>query len=125
MPFFAKGRETYGNADGMPTHRMHLKGPWEYEVQMDSPSPASQPKPALSPKAAVEPLKVSATGTIRMPSTWEAAFGDYRGAIRFQRRFQKPTNLDPEERVFVVFDGIGGTARVTLNDQELGEIRSE
>ena len=33
--------------------------------------------------------------------------------------FQKPTNLEEYERVHIAFDGLGGQAIVSLNDQPL------
>jgi beta-galactosidase/beta-glucuronidase len=81
---------------------MHLKGPWGYE-----PVP-----PASTPLA----------GTAKLPAAWQAIVGDFRGQLRFRRRFHQPTNLDPHERVCVVFDGVGGLARVAVNGQVLGTI---
>ena len=40
----------------------------------------------------------------------------------FSRRFHRPTNLEPHERVFLVFDGIGGEGRITLNNEPLGQV---
>ncbi len=40
----------------------------------------------------------------------------------FSRRFHRPTNLEPHERVFLVFEGIGGAGRVRLNDEPLGQV---
>ena len=87
----------------MPAHRMHLKGPWEIEI------------PEGGDLAAV-PRRV------KLPASWQELFGDFRGTLRFCRRFHKPTNLDEHERVWLVFDGLGGLARVYVNDQELGTV---
>lgn len=106
----------------MPVHRMHLKGPWEYEVLSQSSALEATGGSAAAPTAPASHSDVPATGTVRMPSTWEQSFGAFRGSVRFQRRFHAPTNLDENERVFVVFDGIGGAAHVVMNDHLLGEI---
>ena len=60
-----------------------------------------------------------------MPIDWVSLFGHQPGRACFRRRFGRPTNLEPHERVFLVFDGIGGAARVTLNDRCLGTIDAE
>jgi hypothetical protein len=83
-------------------HRMHLKGPWEFEpVAGDHPPPA---------------------GRVKLPQSWEDTWGEFRGAIRYRRRFHRPTNLDPHERVWIVFDGMGGSAQVAVNSRQLGVI---
>jgi hypothetical protein len=57
-----------------------------------------------------------------MPATWQSLFGDAAGTARFRRRFNRPTNLDPDERVFLVFGGLAGWVRVSLNGAELGSL---
>ena len=57
-----------------------------------------------------------------MPIDWISLFGDRSGRARFLRRFGRPTNLEPHERLFLMFDGIGGAARVALNNGLLGTI---
>ena len=44
------------------------------------------------------------------------------GLIRFSRRFQRPTNLDEFERVWLAFQGVGGAATFSVNDIEIGRI---
>lgn len=109
----------------MPTHRMHLKGPWEYEVLGVATALESAAESHAAPNVPATRSDVPLTGTVRMPSAWQDVFGTFRGSIRFQRRFHAPTNLDEHEKVFVVFDGIGGTACVAMNDTLLGEIPRE
>ena len=92
----------------MPVHRIHLKGPWEYEW--------------LGPFW--EDLPFEKRGRLRMPVSWESAFGRTVGMVRFSRRFHQPTNLDPHERVLLVFDGIGGQGTVRLNDNALGAVEA-
>ena len=83
-------------------HRMHLKGPWEFEPLAGDHPPAA--------------------GRVKLPQSWEDAWGEFRGEIRYRRRFHRPTNLDPHERVWIVFDGVGGSARVAVNTHALGNI---
>ena len=94
----------------MQPHRIHLKGPWTYEWigregGCDS-GAAKQDDPQR----------------IKMPAAWRDLFGPVAGNVRFRRSFGKPTNLETDERVFLCFDGIGGTGAVRLNDQELGRL---
>jgi beta-galactosidase/beta-glucuronidase len=96
----------------MHPHRIRLKGPWEYEWRSSS----------ATADAATAAIGFPRTGRVKMPASWQDAFGDEAGEVKFRRRFQKPTNLDPHERVSLVFDGIGGTGRVALNGQELGSV---
>lgn len=99
-------------------HRMHLKGPWNYEwldgsdrSQEHVDSLVSEDSPLL-------------TGSrIRMPSSWQSAFGETAGRIRFSRRFQRPTNLDADEQVHIAFDGIGGAAVLFLNNVQIGQLQ--
>ena len=86
-------------------HRMHLKGPWECEALSGEGAPAA--------------------GRVKLPQAWEEAWSAFRGEMRYRRRFHRPTNLDPHERVWIVFDGVGGSARVAVNSQELGCIAAD
>jgi hypothetical protein len=57
-----------------------------------------------------------------MPCGWkEGGLGDFAGRVRFRRRFGYPGRIDEHERVWLTFDGVEGTARVTLNGQVVGE----
>ena len=78
-------------------HRIHLRGPWQLE-----PGDGSPPLP------------------IRMPLEPDA-LAKLHGPARLIRRFNRPTNLSPNERVFVVLEGWETAARVSVNDIELGE----
>ena len=100
-------------------HRMNLKGPWDYEW-LDGPYPIGE---AVSDsEATAENEFLLAHSRVRMPSSIQDAWGEVTGRIRFQRRFQKPTNLEGHERVHIAFDGLGGQATVSLNDEPLIEL---
>jgi hypothetical protein len=88
------------------THRIRLKGPWDYEWV------------ASDDAATIEPG--SAVGRVKMPADWQSTFGNRSGTVRFHRRFHRPTNLEPYERVSIAFDGIGGAGEVWLNGRKLG-----
>lgn len=86
-------------------HRINLKGPWGYQ-----------------PLEGNEPGALPASGTVKFPAVWQDILGDFRGCVRFSRPFNRPTNLEPQERVNLLFDGIGGRARVSLNEELVGTI---
>ena len=84
----------------MSAHRIHLKGPWDYEW--------------------LGPIRgVATVGRARMPCEWRLIFGERAGRARFARRFHQPTGLEPGDVVRLVFDGLGGAATFRLNDELL------
>lgn len=85
----------------MPVHRMHLKGPWEYELRAGGPRES---------------------GVVTMPADWREVFTVDSGTALFRRRFHKPTNLDDDERVWIVFDALGGRGRVSVNGALVGNV---
>lgn len=90
----------------MPIHRIHLKGPWEYRW--------------LSPADAVP----NDVGRATMPVDWQSLFGETHGRARFTRTFHRPSNLDDDETVWLVFDGVGGNGTASVNDVEVGRLTS-
>lgn len=107
-------------------HRMNLKGPWDYEW-LDGPHTLTESSTVATGKVKDESEDENdfllAHSRVRMPSSIQDAWGSVSGRIRFQRRFQKPTNLESHERVHIAFDGLGGTAIVTLNDEPISKLR--
>ncbi|MFT4556792.1 MAG: beta-galactosidase/beta-glucuronidase [Planctomycetaceae bacterium] len=102
-----------------PAHRMHLKGPWSYEW-LDGPR---GPKCEDDEDATLDsPLLTDSR--VRMPSSMKESFGKVSGRVLFRRRFQRPTNLDDNERVHIAFDGIGGRAEIAVNGQTLGSLEN-
>ena len=82
-------------------HVIRLRGPWE-----------------LTPLGAAEippPARTQVPGDGR-----EVLGADFCGRARFVRRFNTPTNLDPDERVWLVVAQLDEQAEVHLNDQPLG-----
>ncbi len=55
-----------------------------------------------------------------MPQEWRALFGEASGTAEFRRGFHRPTNLDPHERVVIIFTEVRGTGHVQLNESPLG-----
>lgn len=98
----------------MPAHRIRLHGPWE--IRWITPAP---PRPFAG--ESIEGLFLK-PHLVRMPADWQTLFGPASGTVEFARVFQWPTNLEPGEQAWLVFDGVGGTARVTLNGEPRGEL---
>ena len=86
----------------MAIHRIHLKGPWPYELRGSD--------------------TAQATGVVTMPAAWDSVFGVDTGTAVFRRRFHEPTNLDDDERVWLVFDAVGGQGAVNLNAVVVGHL---
>lgn len=85
-------------------HRIRLVGPWEFQWLTGDAVPTPR-------------------GRVRMPRRWGDLFGTACGTARFVRRFGQPSGLEPDERVRLVFEGIGGSARIELNGRELGRVK--
>ena len=95
-------------------HVIRLRGPWEIE-------PLARFVEAGSGEQREVTSDLPAGGKMQVPSDWAELLGaDFLGRARYTRRFNCPTNLDPHECVWLVFDGVNEEARVTLNGQPLG-----
>jgi hypothetical protein len=85
-------------------HTIKLRGPWQIEA-LESAS-GELPPPAET----------------TVPGDWTNALGSgFRGRARYTRRFGLPTNLAPEERVFLVVGVVDREAEIVLNGQPLGQ----
>ncbi len=92
-------------------HPIRLHGPWE-----------CTPLEWLDGEAAVTP-PLPPPGRLRMPGDWSAVCGEnFRGRARLTRRFHWPSRLGTTESLWVVFEGIRGSARLWIDDHVLGEI---
>ncbi|MFO0901734.1 MAG: hypothetical protein U0939_01970 [Pirellulales bacterium] len=61
-------------------------------------------------------------GPATVPGDWRSVAGDdFRGVVRFVRRFGRPTGLDPADRVVLVVEQIGGRASVWLQGDKLAD----
>jgi hypothetical protein len=78
-------------------HVIRLRGPWEYEVVGNE----------------------GASGTVQMPcNVAEIVETEFRGTVRFSRRFNRPTGLDEATRVWLVLED-DFESQVILNGQVL------
>ena len=101
-----------------PIHRIHLKGPWDYEWFE---GPTGSATSAQDENLTMD-YPLLKNFRVRMPSSVQETFGNMSGRVIFRRRFQRPTNLDSNERVHIAFDGIGGRADVAVNGKTLGSL---
>ena len=93
-------------------HAIRLRGPWDYEVLSQAAPRAESAATGLPP-----------TGRVTMPTDWGPSLGaDFRGRVRYIRRFNGPTGVAPQVRVWIVFDGADAWAEVALNDGPLGRV---
>ncbi|MEX0715666.1 MAG: hypothetical protein WD066_03730 [Planctomycetaceae bacterium] len=99
----------------MSVHRIRLRGPWKYEWFAARSDPPSLDSPATDPSAVL-------VGVATMPARWDALFGRRAGRVRFRRVFHRPTNLDPDERVYVVVERLIAGATLELDGHRLGRI---
>lgn len=90
----------------MPSHRINLRGPWDYRWLSGQQEP------------------ISVQGTVSMPCEWRRIFGDASGLAEFGRKFHKPTNLEPHEIVTIVLTEVSGCGHARLNGVKLGEFTS-
>ena len=93
----------------MPVHRIRLLGPWEFVWE----GSAGGETPLVT------------EGTTAMPCDWRSLFGSVAGTSTFRRRFHCPSNLDPNERVWLICTGVRGLGTVSLNDEQLSEFNSD
>jgi len=82
---------------------MQLKGPWKYQWI----------------GAANSVSEVNLAGHIKLPDGWDNLFVQHSGQVRLSRRFGKPTNLEQEEAVFLIFEQTTGLVQIFLNEQRL------
>jgi hypothetical protein len=97
-------------------HVIRLRGPWEYEplarVWIDANGERRENRESLPP-----------AGRVQLPADWGLTLGaDFRGRVRYTRRFGLPTNLEPHDEVWLVVDGVDSFGALALNDTPLGDV---
>lgn len=85
-------------------HRMQLKGPWQFSWLGESGT--SRPDLPIS-------------GQVKIPHGWHSMFVGHSGHVQLTRRFGKPTNLDDQESVYLVFYQPVDLQQLQLNQQVL------
>ena len=93
----------------MTVHRIRLLGPWEFVWE----EPSGTETPPVT------------EGTTAMPCDWHSLFGPVAGTATFRRRFHRPSNLEPHERVWLICTGVRGCGTVLLNNEQLSEFAAD
>ncbi len=97
-------------------HRIRLRGPWTVEPLARTAIRADGTSIDLG---GILPSACRAS----IPSDWGDLFGaDFRGRVRYSRRFHQPTGMAEIERIELVIQQVDAFGAVWLNGQSLGEI---
>jgi hypothetical protein len=101
----------------MPPYRIQLRGPWEFEPLT---------RADIGPDGAIvwTTEALPPAGRAQLPASWQDVLGDFRGRVRFRRRFHRPTNLTVDDRVRIVFEAVGGSGPVSINEHEIGRLQA-
>lgn len=92
-------------------HSIRLRGPWDVTVITDHAAAAVSSARSLSARRVV------------MPTSWAGMLGTaFRGRVKCERSFARPTGLELHERVWLVCEGVDARGQVTLNGVHLGSI---
>jgi beta-galactosidase/beta-glucuronidase len=99
-------------------HPIRLRGPWELEIVARYEQDGAVYR--------VVPTELEAQRKATTLGDWGPILGDdFRGQVRYLRRFNRPTGLTPSTRVDLVIERVDATARVLLNGQTIGELTFE
>jgi hypothetical protein len=94
----------------MYPHRIRLRGPWTCE-----------PLFRLEHDGARIAVDLPAAFRMTMPGRWQdGGLQDFRGGVRFSRRFGYPGRIDTCEHVWLTFEGAENRATASLNGTLLG-----
>jgi hypothetical protein len=94
-------------------HTIRLRGPWQFTVLS-----------CTTGRFANTLNAELSQGRVVLPADWGDTLGaDFCGRVRYTRHFNRPSGLDPHERVWCVIEGIDPAGNVALNDQPLGSVR--
>lgn len=88
-------------------HVIRLAGPWEYEVL----------------RCDANDWTGATSGRTQLPLDCRELLGaSFRGLVTFRRRFNRPTNLDPQEAVWLVIEADESRGEIGLNGNLLGDL---
>ena len=96
-------RSTAATMQPMGRHRIQLRGPWQFEwLQRRGPEDQG-----------------AAAGRVKLPDQWTQLLDRTGGRLRMTRRFGRPANLEPQERVLLFVERIRGGGQLRVNGQPL------
>jgi hypothetical protein len=100
-------------------HSIRLHGPWQATVfEWSQSAPANSGLNSESTKG--ESIK-----RLKVPCDWADWPGfDFRGFIRLVRKFNLPTNLEPDQAVWLVAESVFPSGTFELNGQPIGNWQS-
>ena len=94
-------------------HTIQLRGPWQARVLSRASSCADKPTEQDVPDDKWHRVTLG---------DWSAWLGvEFRGVVRFERRFGCPTGLTESTRVTLVVEAVDFRAEISLNDQRVGQ----
>jgi len=97
-------------------HIIRLHGPWEYE-------PLARTRSLPDGSTVTELDELPPGGRIQIPADWTDSLGsDFRGRVRYTRRFGRPTGLETVALVQLVLAQIDAFGTVELNGKPLVQI---
>jgi hypothetical protein len=97
-------------------HIIRLRGPWQYE-------PLARTRLLPDGSTITETGEVPGAGSMQMPADWNAALGsEFRGRVRYTRRFGRPRGLEDGDRVQLVLAQLDAFGAVCLNARPLVRI---
>jgi len=98
----------------MYPHRIRLRGPWECQ-------PLARFVIVANGRQETVTTDLPAARKMTMPCRWsDGGLENFAGRVRFCRHFGYPGRIDENERVWLTFAGVEGTAEVWVNGQFLG-----
>ena len=85
-------------------HKIRLKGPWQGTVK----------------RSLNESIEAGTKFRVKAPGDWTQDLGSgFKGEVQLNRNFQKPTNLAPDQNVWVVVEEIIQGMEVWLNGEQI------
>ncbi|MCH5376405.1 MAG: hypothetical protein JJ992_20750 [Planctomycetes bacterium] len=97
-------------------HVIRLRGPWRCEALARTRRRADGTSEIVSGE-------LPPAGQIQVPSDWGEVLGEnFRGRVRYSRRFNRPSGMSAVRRVDLVIECVDAFGAVALNDDVLGTI---
>lgn len=97
-------------------HVIRLRGPWRYE-------PLARTRRLADGTSEILPGSLPPAGQIQVPADWGETLGsDFRGRVRYQRRFNRPSGMADVLRIDLVIECVDAFGEAWLNGHPLGAI---